>query len=71
MKKDFQKLSVDWSNVINVTDVNAVGETFNDNVLRLLNKLAPISKKREMGKKDYLKKIASYQVINLNNRAIM
>ena len=38
--------NLDWSNVMNTIDVNAAAETFNDNVLRVLNTLAPVNKKR-------------------------
>ena len=65
---------LDWANVLTATDVNCAAEAFNENVLSVLNKLAPITKKRvresnprwvteELLKaiklRDYLKKTAS------------
>ena len=65
---------LDWVNVLTTTDVNIAAEAFNDNVLSVLDKLAPITKKRvrvnnpwwiteELLKsiklRDYLKKTAS------------
>ena len=65
---------LDWSNVLNTTNVDSAAQAFNDNVLSVLNKLAPITKKRvrefspqwvtaellnSIKLRDYLKKTAS------------
>ena len=65
---------LDWSNVLKAADADIAAQAFNDNVLGVLDILAPITKKRvresspqwvtedlikSIRKRDYLKKVAS------------
>ena len=64
----------DWTNVMSETNVDVAAEAFNENVLQVLNTLAPVTRKRvresnpqwvteellsSIKRRDYLKKIAS------------
>ena len=66
--------NLDWTNVMNASNVDDAAEAFNENVLQVLNALAPVTKKRvresnpqwvteellaSIKRRDYLKKIAS------------
>ena len=66
--------NLDWSNVMQALDVDAAAEAFNQNVLNVLNVIAPVTRKRvresspqwiteellnSIKLRDYLKKVAS------------
>ena len=66
--------NLDWSNVLMAVDADFAANAFNENVLKILNNLAPVTKKRtresnpqwvtrellnSIKRRDYLKKVAS------------